>query len=69
MFEKERLEQIANNIKETKTVVLFEKVSNAKTLQHFASMLYQKAEVVAVFSGDEAGYSYILMSQKKICKY
>ncbi len=65
MFEKERLEQIANNIKETKTVVLFEKVSNAKTLQHFASMLYQKAEVVAVFSGDEAGYSYILMSQKK----
>ncbi len=65
LFEKERLEQIANNIKETKTVVLFEKVSNAKTLQHFASMLYQKAEVVAVFSGDEAEYTYILMSQKK----
>ena len=65
LLEKEKLEQIASNIKENKTIVLFENVSNTKALQHFASMLCQKAEVVAVFSGDETGYRYILMSQKK----
>ena len=42
---------------------------NHKTLQYFATMLCEKANIVAVFSGEEqTGYTYILMSHKEDMK-
>lgn len=65
-LEKQKLEQIADTVKEdTKKAVFFEKVLNNKTLQYFATMICEKADVAAVFSGEEqTGYTYILMSHK-----
>lgn len=65
-LEKQKLEQIADTVKEdTKKAVFFEKVLNNKTLQYFATMLCEKADIAAVFSGEEqTGYTYILMSHK-----
>lgn len=65
-LEKQKLEQIADTVKEdTKKAVFFEKVLNNKTLQYFATMICEKADIAAVFSGEEqTGYTYILMSHK-----
>ena len=69
-LEKQRLEQIVDKVKnDTKKAVFFEKVLNHKTLQYFATMLCEKANIVAVFSGEEqTGYTYILMSHKEDMK-
>ncbi len=70
LLEKQKLEKIAEMVeKGSKKAVLFEKVSNTKTLQHFANLLCQKVDVAAVFSGDDkTGYTYVLMSQKQDMK-
>lgn len=67
LLEKEKLEKIAETVTQnSKKVVLFEKISNTKTLQHFANLLCQKVDIAAVFSGeDKTGYTYVLMSQKE----
>ncbi len=69
-LEKQRLEQIVDKVKnDTKKAVFFEKVLNHKTLQYFATMLCEKVNIVAVFSGEEqTGYTYILMSHKEDMK-
>lgn len=70
LLEKEKLEKIAETVEQgSKKAVFFEKVSNNKTLQNFANLLSKKAEVVAVFSGeDKTGYTYVFMSQKQDMK-
>lgn len=70
LLEKQKLEKIVETVEQgSKKVVLFEKVSNSKTLQHFANLLCQKADVAAVFSGDDKiGYTYVLISQKEDMK-
>ena len=67
LLEKEKLEKIAETVEQgSKKAVFFEKVSNNKTLQNFANLLSKKAEIVAVFSGeDKTGYTYVFMSQKQ----
>lgn len=70
MLEKEKLEQIAKTVEQgSKKAIFFEKIHNNKTLQYFASLLSERAEIAAVFSGEEKeGYHYILMSQKRDMK-
>lgn len=70
LLEKENLKRIAETVEQgRKKAIFFEKVSNSKTLQYFADLLSKKADIVAVFSGEEkTGYTYVLLSQKKDMK-